>query len=811
MPRARSFDYIVVGAGSAGCVLANRLSADPERSVLLIEAGGKDRNPLFRLPMLMGRLFHSGIYNWRYHTERVPSLDGRSLYWPRGKVLGGSSTINGMIYVRGNRHDYDRWAQMGLSGWSYDEVLPAFRRSEGHMERDGAFHGTGGELTVCRARGTNPLFDAFVEAGRQAGHPLNDDFNGAEQEGVGRYDFTIRRGRRCSASTAFLNPIGQRRNLAILTDSLVRRVSVEGGRATGIEVAVGDRARTIRAEREVILCAGTVNSPQLLMLSGIGPGEALGRHGIPVIHELPGVGRNLQDHVDCVLAYACTKPITLYRDLRADRLIRSVIEGMLLGRGIATTFPYEAGAFFKSRAEALAPDIQVHFMPALESAANLHLPNPFKEAPVTAGSRTVTIPASGSATLTLATAGDSTDEPDGSVTVTVADGTGYTVGSSGSGTVSVLDDDDAAPPVAAVDPALVAEVRAMAAQTQHGAAHVKRWRRVLVAFGVEEYPGLTPTTLAEAKANAQKYSSPLWPKIVEALEKLEAAAQQDQDQPQQQTPEIAVTANAAAVTEGGDAVFTLTATPAPAADLTVSVTVATDGDWGVTAGSRTVTIPTTGSATLTLATTGDDADEPDGSVTVTVADGSGWTAGDPASGTVAIRDDDAALPVVTIVAGASVTEGGDAVFTLTASPAPAADLAVSVSVAADGDWGVTAGTQTVTIPNGSRTASGWCAPATWRRSMPRSTRWTRPSRRSARSITARAGGSPPSVTSSSPRGSRASCAPYLTCRSRCASRCAPRSEPQHPVAPACAPSAPHCRRPRWRATRWPRPRFRRGA
>ena len=316
---------------------------------------------------------------------------------------------------------------------------------------------------------------------------------------------------------------------------------------------------------------------------------------------------------------------------------------------------------------------------------------------VTAGSRTVTIPASGSATLTLATAGDDADEPDGSVSVTVAAGSGYTVGSSGSGTVSVLDDDDPATP--AVDPALVAEVRAMAAQTQHGAAHVKRWRRVLVAFGVEEYPGLTPTTLAEAKANAQKYSSPLWPRIVEALEKLEAAAQQDQDQPQQQTPEIAVTANAAAVTEGGDAVFTLTASPAPAADLVVSVTVATDGDWGITAGSRTVTIPASGSATLTLATAGDDADEPDGSVTVTVADGSGWTAGDPASGTVAIRDDDAALPVVTIAAkAASVTEGGDAVFTLTASPAPAADLAVSVSVAADGDYGISAGTQTVTIP-----------------------------------------------------------------------------------------------------------------
>ena len=324
---------------------------------------------------------------------------------------------------------------------------------------------------------------------------------------------------------------------------------------------------------------------------------------------------------------------------------------------------------------------------------------------VTAGSRTVTIPASGSATLTLATAGDDADEPDGSVTVTVAAGSGYTVGSSGSGTVSVRDDDDPATP--AVDPALVAEVRAMAAQTQHGQAHVKRWRRVLVAFGVEEHPGLTPTTAAEAEANAQKYSSPLWPKIAEALTKLEAAAlaqqQQDQDQPQQQTPEIAVSAGSA-VTEGGDAVFTLTATPAPAADLPVSVTVATDGDWGITAGSRTVTIPASGSVTLTLATAGDDADEPDGSVTVTVADGSGYTVGSAGSGTVAVRDDDVPLPVVTLAAGAAVTEGGNAVFTLTATPAPAADLAVSVSVAADGDYGLTAGTRTVTIPtSGSAT------------------------------------------------------------------------------------------------------------
>ena len=378
----RSFDYIVVGAGSAGCVLANRLSADPDHSVLLIEAGGKDRNPLFRLPLLMGRLFHSGTYNWRYHTEPVPSLGGRSLYWPRGKVLGGSSTINGMVYVRGNRHDYDRWAQMGLAGWSYDEVLPVFRRSEGHVHRDGAYHGRSGELTVCRARGNNPLFDAFIEAGRQAGHPVNDDFNGPEQQGFGRYDFTIRRGKRCSTSAAFLRPIQHRPNLTIRTDCLVRRVVVEGDRATGIEIAQRVDARTIRAEREVILCAGTVNSPQLLMLSGIGPGDELKRHGIEVTHELPGVGRNLQDHVDCVIAYACTQPITLHRNLRADRLIGSVIAGMLFGRGIATTFPYEAGAFLKTRPDLLAPDIQVHFMPALEHGANLHFPKPFGKPPL---------------------------------------------------------------------------------------------------------------------------------------------------------------------------------------------------------------------------------------------------------------------------------------------------------------------------------------------------------------------------------------------------------------------------------------------
>ena len=384
MTTAETYDYIIVGAGSAGCVVANRLSADPDCSVLLVEAGGRDRNPLFRLPMLMGRLFHSGLCNWRYHTEPVPTLEGRSLYWPRGKVLGGSSTINGMVYVRGNRHDYDRWAQMGLSGWSYDEVLPAFRRSEAHVERDDVYHHRAGELTVCRARGRNPLFDRFVEAGGQAGHPVNDDFNGAEQEGCGRYDFTIRRGKRWSTSRAFLRPVRHRRNLTVLTDTLTRRVLVENGRASGVEVARNGRTLRVGAAREVILSAGTLNSPQLLLLSGIGPPGELERHGIEVVHDLPGVGRNLQDHVDCVLSWECREPITLYRDLRADRLAASIVRGMVFGEGIATTFPYEAGAFLKTRPELVAPDIQLHFMPALEKTANLHFPNPFKREPVEA-------------------------------------------------------------------------------------------------------------------------------------------------------------------------------------------------------------------------------------------------------------------------------------------------------------------------------------------------------------------------------------------------------------------------------------------
>lgn len=376
----RTYDFIIVGAGSAGCVLANRLSADRNHKVLLLEAGGKDRNPLFRLPMLMGKLFQSGIYNWHYYTEPVPTLNNRKLYWPRGKVLGGSSTINGMLYVRGNRHDYDRWAQMGNAGWSYDEVLPAFRRSEAHVQRRDGFHNEAGELTVTRSRGRNPLFDTFVEAGVEAGYVANDDFNGADQEGFGKYDFTIRQGKRWSTSFAFLRPALGRPNLTVETEAHLLRVLVENGRAVGVEFEQGGEVLTARANAEVILSAGTVNSPQALLLSGIGPADELSAAGVKAVHDLPGVGKNMQDHVDCVMAWQCTKPVSLYKDLRADKIAFSVVQGMLLGEGITTTFPYEAGAFVRSRPELVAPDIQLHFMPALEATANLHLPNPFKRA-----------------------------------------------------------------------------------------------------------------------------------------------------------------------------------------------------------------------------------------------------------------------------------------------------------------------------------------------------------------------------------------------------------------------------------------------
>lgn len=360
------YDYIIVGAGSAGCVLANRLSKDPANTVLLVEAGGSDRNPLFSVPLLAGVAYWHKPTNWNYKTTPQGGLDGREIKWPRGKVLGGSSTINGMMYMRGNAADYDRWAQTGLSGWSYDDVLPYFRRSECNPERPGdPFHGQDGPLRVSKSRGENPLYADFLAAGQANGAAPNDDFNGADQEGLGFYDFNTRAGRRESSATAFLRPAMTRRNLQILTKTRVRRIVVKDRRATGLVLRRAGQTIEVAARREVILCGGAINSPQLLMLSGIGPGAELARHGIEVIHDAPDVGRNLQDHLGVYLTYACKDPVTLYRLFRPDRAALAFARAYLFGTGPASAVPLEAGGFLKTRPELEIPDIHITFVPGL--------------------------------------------------------------------------------------------------------------------------------------------------------------------------------------------------------------------------------------------------------------------------------------------------------------------------------------------------------------------------------------------------------------------------------------------------------------
>ncbi len=359
----REVDYIVIGAGSAGCVLANRLSADPDVSVLLLEAGGKDWNPLIHIPLGTGKLVRSNMHSWGYWTEPEPHLDGRKLYWPRGKVLGGSSSINSMIYVRGHPRDYDTWAQLGNRGWAWDDVLPYFRRSEGHVDRPADdLHGTAGPLKVQRSRGDNPLYDAFVAAGVQAGLDRNDDCNGPEQEGVCRYDFTIHDGRRASAAVCYLRPAMTRANLTVETGALTQRVTIENGRATGVEYARGQSLERVRARREVIVSGGALNSPQVLMLSGIGPADDLKRHGVAPVLDLPGVGQNLQDHLDIPIQFACPEPVTLHSLVRLDRAALAMAQAALFRTGPAATFPAEGGAFIKTRPELELPDMQWHFL-----------------------------------------------------------------------------------------------------------------------------------------------------------------------------------------------------------------------------------------------------------------------------------------------------------------------------------------------------------------------------------------------------------------------------------------------------------------
>ena len=360
------FDFIIVGAGSAGCVLANRLSADARNSVLLIEAGGSDRNPLFSVPLLAGVAYWHRPTNWNYLTAPQPGLNQRQIKWPRGKVLGGSSTINGMMYMRGNAADYDQWAQAGCAGWSYADVLPYFRRSEDNPERpDDPFHGQGGPLHVQKAQAQNLLYHAFLAAGMAEGAVANADFNGAAQEGLGNYDFNIRNGRRVSSATAFLRPALKLPNLTVWTRTMAQKVLLSEGRATGIEVIRNGVRQTVQARREIVLAGGAINSPQLLQLSGIGPGQVLSAAGVAPQIESPQVGRNLQDHLGVYLTYACRDPITLYRLFRPDRAAWALLQAVLRGTGPATAVPLEVGGFLRTRPDCDIPDIHITFVPGL--------------------------------------------------------------------------------------------------------------------------------------------------------------------------------------------------------------------------------------------------------------------------------------------------------------------------------------------------------------------------------------------------------------------------------------------------------------
>jgi choline dehydrogenase len=356
-------DYLIVGAGSAGCVLADRLTEDGRDQVLLLEYGGSDRSVWIQMPSALSIPMNMPKYDWGYYTESEPQLDGRRLHTPRGKVLGGSSSINGMVYMRGNALDFERWESEGASGWSYRDVLPYFKRAESRAGGGDDYRGADGPLATRRGLLDNPLHAAWLEAGRQAGYPFTGDVNGFQQEGFSYFEMTVGAGRRCSAANAYLRPAMERTNLRVLTHALATRILFDGRRAVGVRYRRGEAVHEVLVRREVLVCAGPLNSPQLLKLSGIGPRAELAGHGISVVHELPGVGENLQDHLEFYFQMASRLPVTLYSQMNPWSKALIGARWLLRHDGLGISNHFETGGFIRSRAGVRYPDIQYHFLP----------------------------------------------------------------------------------------------------------------------------------------------------------------------------------------------------------------------------------------------------------------------------------------------------------------------------------------------------------------------------------------------------------------------------------------------------------------
>jgi choline dehydrogenase-like flavoprotein len=353
-------DFIVVGAGSAGCVMAARLSEDPATSVVLLEAGGDDWNRWIHIPLGFGKTFADPSVNWCYETEPDAGVGGRKIYWPRGKVLGGSSSINGMVYIRGQHEDFDLWRQMGCTGWSAQDVLPYFKRAEHQVRGSDDWHGTGGPLVVSDVPDKHPICEAFIQACNDFGFPTNADFNGATQDGVGYHQTTTRNGRRCSTAVGYLKPVTQRRNLRVVTGALAEQIIFEGRRAVGVAFRQDGFSVTARARREVILCGGAINSPQLLLLSGVGPQQHLTDLGIPVVQHLPGVGQAMQDHYSAPIKLKCRYPITVNDIMLSPaKMLRTGIDYYLRRRGAMASISAQVALFARTRAELATPDIKM--------------------------------------------------------------------------------------------------------------------------------------------------------------------------------------------------------------------------------------------------------------------------------------------------------------------------------------------------------------------------------------------------------------------------------------------------------------------